>query len=324
MGARYTVTEQLGRGSGAFRGVAESRDGRKRDIAIKQVVPNLTKNQKLVAMFLGELRASVSLRHANVVEVVDVAKTPEDAYFIVTEYVDGADLKTIVARRKEIASQHVLHVLIECCKGLAHAHAHDVGHRDVTPRAILLGTRGEVMLEDFGLAKANTQIESSDPGVVKGKFSYLSPEAASGLEIDHRMDIFAAGIVLWELLAGRRLFVGETDYQTVTLVREARVPAIEAIDPALDAIVRKALARDAAARFQSATAFGDALGEYAVSRGIKLAPSETAKLVRDVKLEVDYERSAKATDPAILARAQDDVRRMVSILDDSDRPGSSN
>jgi serine/threonine-protein kinase len=291
---------------------------------IKRVLPNLTKNQKFVAMFLDELRSSVPLRHTNVVEVVDIAKTPDDAYFIVTDCVDGTDLRTLVTRRKDIASQHALHVMIECCKGLAHAHALNVVHRDVSPRAILLGTRGEVKLVDFGLAKANTQIESSDPGVVKGNFGYLSPEAASGLEIDHRTDVFAAGIVLWELLAKRRLFLGETDYQTVMMVREAHVPAIEALDPALDTIVRKALARDAEARFQSATAFGDALAEYAVSRRIELAASETAKLVQDVKFEVDYERSAKATDHGILAHVQDDVRRMVSILDDSDTPGSWN
>jgi serine/threonine protein kinase len=320
MAARYAITEPLGRGKRAFRGVATSSDGRTRDVVIKRALPNLTKNQKFVAMFLDELRESVPLRHANVVETVDIAKTPDGAYFIVTEYVDGTDLKTFVARRKDIARHQALHVLIECCRGLAHAHALDVVHRDVSPRGILLGTKGEVKVVDFGLAKANTQLESSDAGIVKGRFSYLSPEAASSLELDHRMDVFAAGIVLWELLAGRPLFVGETDYQTVMLVRDAHVPAIEALDPALDAIVRKALARDAAARFRSATAFGDALAEYAASRGIERAPSETAKLVRDVKFEVDCERSATSTDPGILARLQDDVRRMVSILDDSDRP----
>jgi serine/threonine-protein kinase len=255
-----------------FRGAAESSEGEKRDVAIMRVPP-LTKNQKFVAMFLGDMRVALQLKHPNTVEVLDIAKTPGDAYFVVTEYVEGCDLRTFVARQKHIAIQHVLHLVIECCRGLAYAHSVEVIHRDVSPRAVLLGTNGEVKLADFGLAKVNSQIESSDPGIVKSKFSYLSPEAASGIEVDHRADVFAAGIVLWELLAGRRLFLGQTDYQTVELTRAARIPAIEELDPSLDAIVRKALARDTDARFQSASDFGDAIAQYALSRDIKLAPS---------------------------------------------------
>jgi serine/threonine-protein kinase len=283
---------------------------------IARAAASLPGNQPFAALLLDDLRASVSLHHPNIVELVDIARTPEDAYFVVTEYVDGCDLQTLVARTKRIAPAHVLHVVVECCKGLAHAHARDVIHREVSPRAVLLGTRGEVKLVDFGLAKANAQIESSDPGIVKGKFSYLSPEAASGREVDHRVDVFAAGIVLWELLAGRRLFLGQTDYQTVELVRDARVPAIDDLDPALDAIVRKALARDVDARFHRATDLGDALARYAVTRDIELAASETAKVIRDVKFQVDYERSAKRMDHGSLADIQESVSRMVSILDE--------
>jgi serine/threonine-protein kinase len=181
-----------------------------------------------------------------------------------------------------------------------------------------------VKLVDFGLAKANAQIESSDPGIVKGKFSYLSPEAACGLDVDHRADVFAAGIVLWELVAGRRLFLGETDYQTVELVRDARVPAVEDLDPALETIVRRALARDVGARFQSARDFGDALAQYASSREIKLAPAEIGKMVGDVKFEIDYERSAKPIDQERLIRVQAEVAEMISILDDTDRPDNLN
>lgn len=295
--------------------MAESSDGRKRDVVISRVVSSLPNNQKFVAMLLDDVLASASLHNANIVELVDIAKTPEGAYFVVTEYVDGCDLKTLVSRRKRVPLPHVLHVVVECCKGLAHAHSLDVIHRDVSPRALLLGTKGEVKLVDFGLAKANVQIESSDPGIVKGKFSYLSPEAASGLEVDHRADVFAAGIVLWELVAGRRLFLGQTDYQTVELIREARVPSIDDLDPALDAIMRKALTRDVPTRFQSATEFGEALASYAGSRGIKLEVYETAKLVRDVKFELDYDRSAMTFDQGSLSRIQETVSRMVSIVD---------
>jgi serine/threonine-protein kinase len=298
-----------------FRAVAEFDDGHSQDVALTRLVPSLTKNQKFVAMLLDDMRAALSLHGSNIVQVVDIARTPEDEYFVVAEYVDGCDLRTFSSRRNRIALQHVLQVAVQCCKGLAHAHSLGVIHRNLSPRAILLGTKGEVKLVDFGLAKANSQLESSDPGVAKEKFSYLSPEAASGREVDHRVDIFAAGIVLWELLAGRRLFVGPTDYQTVELIRAGRIPTIDGLDPVLDTIVRKALARDHAERHQSATELGAALAQYAASRGIELASSETAKLVRDVKFEVDYERSAKPIDRAALVQVQDRANRMVSILE---------
>ncbi len=183
------------------------------------------------------------------------------SYFIVMEYVDGANLKSVIefhkkrGRRVELA--HAIYLMIEVCKGLAYAHdlvdpetlkPLEIVHRDISPPNILLSRNGEVKLVDFGLAKATSQLESTDPGVVKGKFSYLSPEAASGLEVDRRADIFACGTLLWELLTGKRLFYGETDYQTVELVRQARIPSIAAInpevEPELEAIVKKALARE--------------------------------------------------------------------------------
>ncbi len=137
---------------------------------------------------------------------------------------------------------------------------------------------------DFGLAKATTQVEVTDPGVVKGKMSYLSPEAARGEEVDHRADIFAAGILLYEMLTGKRLFYGETDYQTVELVRNAKIPPIRPQNPQveveLEDIVRKALAKRKEDRFQSATDLQDALAQYSYSRGLKVISRDIAELVR--------------------------------------------
>ena len=137
---------------------------------------------------------------------------------------------------------------------------------------------------DFGLAKATSQVEITDPGVVKGKMSYLSPEAARGEEVDSRADIFAVGILLYELLTGKRLFYGETDYQTVELVRNAKIPPIKPqnpeVEPELEDIVRKALAKRKEDRYQNATDLQDALAQYGYSRGLKVIARDIAELVR--------------------------------------------
>ena len=296
---RYKITERIDAGGMAevYRGIAESAvGGLKKAVAIKRILPNLTKNKKFVSMFLDEARVSMHLQHANIVGVFDIGMA-DTAYFIVMEYVDGANLKTIIEslRRQgqRMSVAHTLYILMEVCKGLQYAHdvtdpenGRELGivHRDISPPNILVSKRGEVKLVDFGLAKATSQLETTDPGVVKGKFSYLSPEAASGKEVDRRADIFAVGILLYELLTGKRLFYGETDYQTVELVRQAKVPPLAAqnaeVTPELEQVVRKALARDLNQRFQSAGDLQDALAQYLFSQRLKVTSRDIEQLVQ--------------------------------------------
>jgi serine/threonine-protein kinase len=332
---RYTITERLDHGGMAevFRGVAESMEGFKKNVAIKRILPNLTKNQKFVSMFLDEARLSLFLQHANIVQVFDISKTPDNAYFLVMEFVDGCNLKSLIERQKQrnkrLEVSHTIFLMMEACKALNYAHSLEhpetneplgIVHRDISPPNILISKNGEVKLVDFGLAKANTQIESTDQGVVKGKFSYLSPEAASGLEVDHRADIFAIGIILWELFTSRRLFYGDTDYQTVELVRQARVPSIAAlnpeIEPELEAVVRKALARDANDRYQSAADLGDALAQYLFSRRMKVTARDVAALVKDAQVERMRKRSAEPKESLIDALILDEMQKMTSLVGD--------
>ena len=337
---RYTITERLDHGGMAevFRGVAESMEGFKKSVAIKRILPNLTKNDKFVRMFLDEAKLSLFLQHANIVQVFDISRTPDNAYFLVMEYVDGCNLKSLIerqkAKNKRIEIAHTIYMMMECCKALNYAHALEhpetgsplgIVHRDISPPNILLSKNGEVKLVDFGLAKANSQIESTDPGVVKGKFSYLSPEAASGLEVDHRADVFAVGIILWELFTSRRLFYGDTDYQTVELVRQARVPSIAAlnpeIEPELEQVVRKALARDPEERYQSAADLGDALAQYLFSRRMKVTARDIAALVKDTQLDMMRKRSAEPKESLIDALIQDEMKKMTSLVDDDSPNG---
>jgi serine/threonine-protein kinase len=296
--SRYRITERVAAGGMAevFRGVAESMQGFRKNIAIKRILPNLTKNKKFVAMFLDEARLSLSLQHANIVQVFDIGHS-EDTYFIVMEYVDGVDLKALTEWRRRIGRRipiaHTLYIVMEICKGLSYAHemlSPDTGrplgivHRDISPPNVLISKQGEVKVVDFGLAKATSQIETTDPGVVKGKMSYLSPEAARGEEVDSRADIFSVGILLYEMLTGKRLFYGETDYQTVELVRNAKIPPLRPqnpqVEPELEDVVRKALARRAEDRYASATDLQDALAHFSYSRGLKVISRDIAELVR--------------------------------------------
>ena len=296
--SRYRITDRIAAGGMAevFKGVAESLQGFRKNVAIKRVLPALTKNTKFVTMFLDEARLSLFLQHANIVQVFDIGHA-DDTYFIVMEFVDGVDLKAILEWRRRIGRRltigQTIYLIMEVCKGLAYAHdlVHpetgerlSIVHRDVSPANVLISRNGEVKLADFGLAKAASQLESTDPGVVKGKMSYLSPEAARGENVDQRSDIFAVGILLYEMLTSKRLFYGDTDYQTVELVRNAKIPPIAAqnpeVEPEFEEICRKALARRTEDRFQTATDLQDALAHYLFSRGLKMIQRDISEMVR--------------------------------------------
>ena len=330
--SRYRITERVASGGMAevFKGVAESMQGFRKNIAIKRILPALTQNKKFVAMFLDEARLSLSLQHANVVQVFDIGHS-EDTYFIVMEYVDGVDLKALIEWRRRLGKRLpiavTLNIINEICKGLAYAHelvnpetGRPVGivHRDISPPNVLISRQGEVKLADFGLAKATSQLESTEPGVVKGKMSYLSPEAARGEEVDSRADIFSVGILLYELLTGKRLFYGETDYQTVELVRNANVPPIRAQNPdveqELEDVVRKALARKVEDRFQSATDLQEELAKYSYSRGLKVISRDVADLVRACLEDRAAESSGGRRRAGILdTLLQDEINKFTSV-----------
>jgi serine/threonine-protein kinase len=287
-------------------------------------------------MFLDEARLSLSLQHANIVQVFDIGHT-EDTYFIVMEYVDGVDLKAILDWRRRISKRvpvaHSLYVIMEICKGISYAHELTnqdneaplgIVHRDISPPNVLMSKQGEVKVVDFGLAKATSQVEVTDPGVVKGKMSYLSPEAARGEEVDSRADIFAVGILLYEMLTGKRLFYGETDYQTVELVRNAKIPPLRPqnpqVEPELEDIVRKALAKRKEDRFQSATDLQDALAQYSYSRGLKVISRDIAELVRQC-LEDKRMQSGEGKRPSIAEHIlQGELVKFTSV--DFEDPGA--
>jgi serine/threonine protein kinase len=332
---KYRIIEKLDAGGMAeiYSAEAELIQGLKKKVAIKRILPHLTRNKKFVAMFLDEARLSLYLDHANIVHVFDIGRSGQ-TYFIVMEFVDGVNLRTLAKtlrrQRRPLHMEEAIYLMMEVCKGLAYAHdmvspedgrALSIVHRDVSPPNILVSRNGEVKLVDFGLAKAASQLEQTDPGVVKGKFSYLSPEAASGREVDHRADIFATGILLFELLTDRRLFYGENDYQTVELVRRAQIPSMRAINPEippdLEGVVLRALARNPADRFQYAYDLQEALAQILFDRGLKVTSRDVAKLVQQCVAKRKRETVHDRTRGVINTLIQEEIVKFTS-LDSSD------
>lgn len=299
---RYRVVEKLESGGMAevFRAESEGLQGFRKQVAIKRVLPHLSEKKKFIAMFLDEARLSAQLSHSNCVQVFDIG-VGDNAFFIVMEYVDGANLKGIAEsvkkQGKDFPVPAAAWVAHEICKGLSYAHEltdqngmpMNLVHRDMSPPNVLVTKYGEVKIVDFGLAKASSQLEKSELGIIKGKFSYLSPEAALGQEVDKRTDIFAVGIILWELLAGQRLFLGDTDFQTVKKVQVAQVPPISQINrkvpPELERIVNKALAKDMLARYGTSRELGQDLSRFMFSYGEPISSYDIATIVQGTMRE---------------------------------------
>ncbi len=307
---RYKVLEKIASGGMAevFRAESAGLEGFKKIVAIKRVLPHLSEKKQFIGMFLDEARLSAHLSHSNVAQVFDIG-VGDNTYFIVMEYVDGADLKAIIERHKKlnqlVPTEEACLICVRICEGLAYAHelqdssGRRIGivHRDMSPPNVLITRHGEVKIVDFGLAKANSQLEKSEPGIIKGKFSYLSPEAALGQPVDARTDIFAVGIILWEMLAGRRLFMGETDLETVRQVQAARIPPIRQfnpnVSPELEAVMARALAQNPDDRYQTARDLGQDLNQMMFHLGRPVSSFDIAQLVDPVVQEREVEKEQK-------------------------------
>jgi serine/threonine-protein kinase len=332
---RYRVVEKLESGGMAevFRAESEGLQGFRKQVAIKRVLPHLSSKKKFISMFLDEARLSAQLSHSNCVQVFDIG-VGDSAYFIVKEFVDGANLKAIIEHIKKTGKdfpvEAAVHISLEICKGLAYAHELTdpngvplyIVHRDMSPPNVLITKYGEVKIVDFGLAKANSQLEKSEPGIIKGKFSYLAPEAAMAQEVDARTDIFAVGIILWELLAGQRLFLGDTDFQTVKKVQAAVVPSISKINkkvpPELERIIAKSLARDPAQRYTTARDLGLELSKFMFRHGVPVSTFDIASLVQGAMKERQRHRPMQAS--IIDKLIEEALLEFTSLTDDKAAP----
>ena len=332
---RYKVLERIDAGGMAevFKGTVTSIQGFDKLVAIKRILPDLTQDDRFVRMFLDEAKLSLHLNHNNIVQTFDIGNA-DGTYFIVMEYVDGANLKDMLnwmlQQGRRIPPEIAVFIAMAVCKGLAYAHElkgvdgkpMSVVHRDISPPNILISREGEVKITDFGLAKAVIQIERTDPGIVKGKFGYLSPEAAYGESVDPRTDLFALGIVLWEMMAGRRLFLGKTDLETLEFVRKARIPSLRQLNPEvpdrLEQIVNRTLAKDKNERFTTARDLGSELATYLFAQGKSVTSYDLSSLIIEL-IDNRTVRAVRKEDGGIIdILIQNEIDKFISVEEMAD------
>jgi serine/threonine protein kinase len=281
---KYYLLERINVGGMAevFKAKTVGVEGFERIVALKRILPSIAEDEEFITMFIDEAKIAVQLQHANIAQIFDLGKV-DDSYFIALEFVNGKDLRSIfdeLRRRGErMPMAAVCYFTMQLCEGLDYAHNKrdaqgrelNLVHRDVSPQNVLLGYEGEVKLIDFGIAKAAGKASKTQAGILKGKFGYMSPEQVRGLPIDRRSDIFALGIVLYEMLTGERLFIGESDFSTLEKVRNveiARPSSFNAeIPEKLERIVLKALEKNVEDRYQNAIDLHDDLQLFMHSVG---------------------------------------------------------
>ena len=299
---RYEVLARLA--SGGMAGVYVARAigvaGFERLFAIKVLHPHLAHEEEFISMFLDEARLAARIRHPNVVPTLDISDTPDAGFYLVMEYIEGDHLGALLQKAwklgKRLPFPVTLRIVVDALEGLAAAHnltdesgrnLHLV-HRDISPHNVMVSSDGVARITDFGVAKAEVRLSTTREGQFKGKLAYMAPEHASNGDADQRSDLFSMAIILWESLAGRRLFRAENHAATLNKICLEPVPLLSSVDAGLapfDALLMKALARDPNDRFQSAEEFAEAIEEAASTLGGIAKAREVAGLVREYAAE---------------------------------------
>jgi len=277
LAGKYELVEKLGQGGMAivWRARTLGAAGFFRTVAVKRIEASVRGFDEVIEMFVEEARVGAALQHPNIVQVHDFGVDEDGVHYLVTELVEGIHLGRFLSgyrsQNTETPWQIVTPIMIEVLRALEGAHGRvdeqggvsPILHRDVTPGNILLAETGQVKLADFGLARAMDRGRMTRPNIVKGKLSYLAPELLLGLAPTVKCDLFSLGVVMWEALAGERLFDGATDADVVTNIRDGKIPLLSMkrsnLPIALTSAVHRALERDPGQRFDSARQMLDVL-----------------------------------------------------------------
>ncbi|HLE21678.1 MAG TPA: serine/threonine-protein kinase [Vicinamibacteria bacterium] len=314
---QYLLLDRIATGGMAevFRAKRRGVEGFEKTVAVKRILPHLSDNKEFVEMFINEAKMVAGLSHPNIVQIFDLGKI-ENTYYIAMEYIEGMDLRAILARLrgKETILNVDLSALIatRVASALEYAHRHrdasgkplQIVHRDVSPPNILISREGEVKLVDFGIAKAAIKAHSTDSGSLRGKLLYMSPEQAWGRSLDKRSDIFSLGVVLFEILAGRSLFMSTSEMSILERVREAHFLTPSSFNPAipieLEAVVAKSLKKEPDDRYQDASEMLRDLDAY-LRRRPAVGAAELAGSVERLFAPGAGEESKWKTNPGTVA-----------------------
>jgi serine/threonine-protein kinase len=295
---RYAIFDRIAAGGMAAVHLARlvGQGGFARTVAVKRLHPQFAIDPEFVAMFLDEARLAARIRHPNVVSTLDIVAGHSEL-FLVMEYVEGESLATLLRsvteRGERVPVGIAAGIMVQVLHGLHAAHEAkndhgeplDLVHRDVSPQNVLVGTDGVARVLDFGVAKAFGKLHTTREGQLKGKLGYLAPEQVLGHPVSRRSDVFAAAVVLWEALAGRRLFAAESEGDVLRRIMDGVVEPpsrhVEGLPDAVDAVVMRALAKEPADRFDTALAMAEA-----VERSTPIAPARSiGSWMRDLMRE---------------------------------------
>jgi serine/threonine protein kinase len=293
MPARYRKVSKIADGGMAeiFLAVQHGAEGFERRVVLKQILAALLADPKFRNLLVDEALVAMSLNHSNIVQVLDLGQS-KGRYFLVLELVDGWDLNRIISRMRgtqhPLAPELALYIVAEVCRALSYAHAQTRGgeplcivHRDVSPHNVLISEQGEVKLTDFGIAKALGRRERTGEGIIKGKLAFMSPEQASGSDLDARSDLFSVGTMLYLLVVGRRPFESPTDLETILRVQQCQFPPAREVKPdlphAIADIVGRAMQRDPSDRYQTAE---EMLSDLETAQRSVLRPAGQTELKR--------------------------------------------
>ncbi|MCZ6806988.1 MAG: serine/threonine-protein kinase [Deltaproteobacteria bacterium] len=291
LAGRYEVIRRIGEG-----GMGLVYEGKHRDIdkpvAIKVLRDNLSRRPDVVARFRQEAKSASRIGHKNIVDVSDFGETQYGSSYFVMEFLEGEDLANVLGREVTVDPQRTCRIVLQCCRALAAAHAKQIVHRDIKPENVFLierdGVKDFVKIVDFGIAKMGDIETEGQPGrkltktgMIFGTPEYMSPEQAAGKELDHRVDVYALGIILYECLAGRVPFVGDTFMGVLTQHLFSEPPSIVEMNPKaqisaeLELVIAKALAKDPDKRYQDTAELAEAIEcalDGRVSRATAMTP----------------------------------------------------
>ncbi|MBA3392481.1 MAG: serine/threonine protein kinase [Deltaproteobacteria bacterium] len=328
---KYYLLGLIARGGMAEVYRARTQVGAKRLLAVKVMRPQLAREARFIDMFHREGQLAMMLKNRCIVETVEIGQS-DGRHYIAMEYIGGRDLTQVLRRCQEtqqrIPVPHAVYIAARIAEGLHFAHnlagpdgrPLSIVNRDVSPSNVRMSYDGDVKLLDFGIAQALMKF-TSEIGILKGKFSYMSPEQIRGMPLDARTDVFSAGIILHEMLTTEKLFRGDTEFALMEKVRKAEVPPPSnfnrRVTPELDAIAQKALARDVADRYQTASQLATDLD--ALIAGYRFDPKELRQFMRQL-FRKEYAKELEDTETSLHTEPGGSYPQM-SISSGSTSPG---